>query len=60
MELGIIKVDAANLMNILTDPNVYVIHKYAFLDRVEMSPIKKVDVEDVLSDKNLVVRIITK
>ena len=60
MEMEIIKVKACNMMCIVTDPNVYVIRKGYFGKGVMLTPIAETPVEEILSEKNLIVRITVK
>ncbi len=60
MELKIIKVCAHNMMDIVTDPKVYVIRKGYFGKGLMLQPISEAPIEEILSEKNLVVRITVK
>lgn len=60
MELKIINVNESNLIGIAKDPTAYVLKKLGLFDRVMMIPAGDASVEDLLSEKNLVVQIIEK
>lgn len=58
MKLELVNVEVCDLRALLTDPNAYVIHKrWHSDDKLSMTRIADADVGDVLSDKNLVVKI---
>lgn len=57
MNISVIGVNKANLLETINDSSVYVIKKSYFADDYQMIPIKKADVNDLVSDKVLIVRI---
>jgi hypothetical protein len=61
MNISVIGVTKANLMDIITDESVYVIKK-AWLrkDEFMMEPVKNADVKDLLSGDVLIVKITNK
>lgn len=58
MNISVIGVTKANLMDVITDDSVYVIKEHYFdKNRYMMEPVKKADVDDLLSDNVLIVKI---
>lgn len=58
MGISVLGVNKANLFDIITDDSVYVIKKdYFDKDKFRMMPVKKADVNDLMSEDTLVVRI---
>ena len=58
MNISVIGVNKANLMEIINDKTVYVIKQdYWHKDRFVMTPISKADVNDLVRDDVLIVRI---
>lgn len=58
MNISIISVNKANLMDIINDDSVYLIKQPYFSDRYQMTPIKGAEVGDLLSADVLIVKII--
>lgn len=59
MKLEIIDVKVADLRSLLNDPNVYVIQKgYFDSKRVRLTHIEDAETKHILSEKNLIVRIV--
>jgi hypothetical protein len=53
-----IGVTKANLMDVISDDSVYVIkHHWIHKDQYEMVPVKKADVNDLLSEDVLIVKV---
>lgn len=57
MEMEIVKIDEVNMMEIVTDPEVYVIRKGYFGKGLMLQPIVEAPVEEILNKKNLIIRI---
>lgn len=58
MNISVIGVTKANLMDVISDDSVYVIkNDYFNKDRWMMKPVKDADVSDLLSDDALIVKI---
>jgi hypothetical protein len=58
MNITVIGVTKANLMDVITDDSIYVIKKdYCRKDRLTMKSIKDADVNDLLSEDVLIVKI---
>lgn len=58
MDIKTLEVTKENLMEILTDPNVYVIKECGLSgERYRMLEIKETDVGDVLNPRNSIIRI---
>lgn len=57
MNITVIGVNKANLMEVITDDSNYVIKKAWLANDWMMIPIKKADVNDLLSDNVLIVKV---
>ena len=58
MNISIIEVTKENMMNIVTDDSVYVIKRDLLKkDRFVMKPVKGANVEDLMSDKAVIIKI---
>lgn len=57
MQMEFIKIDEVNMMEIVTDHEVYVIRKGYFGKGLMLQPIIEAPVEEVLNKENLIVRI---
>lgn len=58
MNITVIGVNKANVMEVITDESVYVIKRDLFrADKFTMMPIEKADVKDLMSDDVLIVKI---
>lgn len=59
MKIDRLTITGMNMMDILTDKEVYVIHESAFLhpDECYMEPIRECKIEDLLSDNVVVIKI---
>jgi hypothetical protein len=57
MNISVVGVNKANLMDVITDNSVYVIKKDYFRPGWRMEPIAKADVNDLLSEDVLIVKI---
>ena len=58
MNISVIGVTKANVMDVITDKSVYVIkNDYFHRDQCMMKPVKEASVQDLLSENVLVVKI---
>lgn len=58
MNISVIGVNKANLMDIINDETVYVIKKrWTHTDQLYLIPVKEADVGDLMSDDVLIVKI---
>jgi hypothetical protein len=57
MNISVIGITKANLMDVITDRSVYVIKKRWTRDSYDMTPIEEADVKDLFSEDVLIVRI---
>lgn len=57
MTIEIINIDHINMMEVVTDPEVYVIRKGYFGKGFMLQPIVEAPVEEILNKKNIIVRI---
>ena len=58
MNISVLGVTKANLMDVITDDSVYIIKRdYFDKSRCMMQPVKSADVNDLLSDDVLIVKI---
>lgn len=57
MQMEIIKIDEVNMMEVVTDHEVYLIRKGYFDKSVMLQPIIEAPVEEILNKQNIIVRI---
>ena len=58
MNISVIGVNQANVMEIINDESVYVIKKkWPHTDRLYLVPVKEADIGDLMSDDVLIVKI---
>lgn len=59
MEIIIRKVTESNLIEVIQDPDTYVIRKGWLGEKFQMTPIQKADVGDLLNKANVIIKIVS-